>query len=201
VDTPTGLLLDKNRTTGYISGYPNGTYGPNNNITRYEAAVMFYNLILDPDKASYKSETSKFSDVSGNEWFSEAVGFLVAKEVLTGYPDGTFKGVNPITRAEFVTVASKFGETNPSGNVSFNDVSSAHWAMDYITSAFNNGWITGYPDGSFGPDRNITRAEAAVLTNRILGWEPASEQGNNPFSDISESDWFYRDVLLAANGR
>ena len=195
------LRLDKDRTEGYIHGYPDGTFGPNNNITRYETAVMFYNLVNDPDKASYTSAVEKFSDVPTDQWYSEAVGYLVARGVLLGYPDGEFKGENNITRAEFVTIASKFDETSLLDDISFPDVDDSHWAYDFIKSAYNNHWITGYPDGTFGPENMITRAEAVVIINRMLEWDPADAHGENPFSDIEPGDWYYNDVLLAANGR
>ena len=195
------LRLDKDRTEGYIHGYPDGTFGPNNNITRYETAVMFYNLVKDPDKASFTSAVEKFSDVPTDQWFSEAVGYLVTRGVLLGYPDGEFKGDNNITRAEFVTIASKFDETSLLNDISFPDVDDSHWAYDYIKSAYNNHWITGYPDGTFGPENMITRAEAVVIINRMLEWDPAEAKGENPFSDIEPGDWYYNDVLLAANGR
>jgi len=202
VSGQTKPVLDKNRTEGYIYGYPDGAFRPNNNITRYEAASIFYTLIADTNKANYKSGVAKFSDVPADQWFSESVGYLVAVGVLSGYPDGTFNGNNTITRAEFVTIASQFGVLILDDEKDmFPDVSRDHWAFNFIKSAFNNSWISGYPDGTFGPERNITRAEAVVIINRVLEWDSASAQGENPFSDVVAGEWYYNDVLLAANGK
>ena len=202
--TPSGEapvpVLDNSGETGYVVGYPDNTFQPDGNITRYEAAVMFYKLISNPDKADYQSEISKFSDVEADEWYSDAVGFLAAAGIILGYEDGTFRGDNTITRAEFATIASKFGGLNLEDSLPFSDVPEDSWAYQYVLSAYNNGWIAGYPDGTFGPDRNITRAEAVVIINRILGWDVESAQGTLEFTDVPEGAWYYENVLMAANG-
>jgi len=161
---------------------------------------MFYNLVLDENKASYAQEISKFSDVDAGQLYSAAVGYFVEAGFLSGYPDGTFKGNNPITRAEFVTIASKFIELNLNGDISFSDVDSSHWAYDSIKSAFNNGWILGYPDGMFAPGKDITRAEAAVIINKMLGWTTAAQTGDSSITDLNGDEWYYDDVIMAANG-
>jgi len=201
-DTSTTLGLDRSRTTGYISGYPDGTFRPQNSITRYEVAVIFYNLMYESDRQRFARNPQLLSDVPEGQWFSEAVGVLVAADVLTGYPDGTFRGQNPITRAEFVTVASKFWGLNLNGSMTFSDVSPNHWAYNFILSAYNNNWVSGYPDGTFGVNRNITRAEAVTVVNRMLEWEAGMLTDNiqREFSDLSGDEWFYDAVMLAANG-
>ena len=194
-------LLDKSGATGYISGYPDGTFGGTRNITRYETAVLFYSLIIDSNKENYASEVSKFSDMTDNQWYSEAVGYLTAKGILLGYPDGLFKGNNPITRAEFATIASRLNIINDIGDIPFTDVPNEHWAIGYITNAYKNGWISGYPDGTFMPNKNISRAEAVTITNKMLGWTgDADREFIVTFSDVSKGDWYITEVLLAANG-
>jgi hypothetical protein len=194
------FLLGGSGASGYVSGYPDGTFRADGSLTRYEAAVMFYNLILDIGKASYESEVSRLSDVGVGQWHSKAVGCLMAAGALTGYPDGTFKGGNTISRAEFAAIASRFGELELGGDIPFTDVAAGHWAYDYIKSAYSNGWIAGYPDGAFGPDRKVTRAETVVIINRMLAWDSASVQGENRFADIVGDEWYCNDVLLASNG-
>ena len=167
-----GVSLTLNQDApGYISGYPDNTVRAGNNITRYEAAAIFYALTVDQDKASFATEAGKFSDATADQWYSEAIGFLAAKGVISGYPDGAFRGNDPITRAEFVTIASKFGEMKLEPDSPFTDVAEGHWAVDFIKSAYNNDWISGYPDGTFAPNNNITRAEAMVVVNNMLGWD------------------------------
>jgi len=199
---PVAVSLDMTRTAGYISGYPGGTFEPQNSITRYEVAAIFYRLMSESDRQRFAQNPRFLSDVPDGEWFTEAVGVLLAAGVLTGYPDGTFRGHNPITRAEFVTVASRFWGLNLDGSMSFSDVPAGHWAYNFILSAYNNGWVTGYPDGTFGTNRNITRAEAVTIVNRMLGWEAEMLTDNIQleFSDLTGDEWYYSAVMLAANG-
>lgn len=195
-------MLDKSGLKGYISGYPDNTVRAANNITRYEAAVIFYNLIFNADKASYVNEATKFSDVEADKWYSAAVGYLVAAEILSGYPDGTFRGNNQITRAEFTTIATKFYESAPTDTISFLDVAESHWAYGFIRSAYSMGLIQGYPDGTFGPELSITRAEAFVIVNKLLGWDASSVAGGKAdFTDLTGSEWYYNDIILAVNGK
>jgi hypothetical protein len=193
--------LKKAGDGGYVDGYPDNTFRPGGNITRNEAASMFYKLCSNSDKADYAGEAAAgFSDPPSEKAFVEAVGFLAAAGVLEGYEDGTFRGGNYITRAEFVKIAAFFGNMEPAGELAFTDVTSAYWAYDYIKSAYNNKWIIGYEDGSFKPENNITRAEATTILNRILGWGADDSQGELSFTDVSEDAWYYNDILLAANG-
>ena len=186
---------------GYISGYPDNTVRADANVTRYEVATIFYRLAVDDAKESFAAEAGKFSDVAAGEWYTNAVGYLAAKGIILGYPDGTFKGDNAITRAEFVTIASKFSDLSPGSGIPFSDVAGDYWAYDYIATAYNNGWINGYPDGTFGPERNITRAETMVIVNNMLGWDADSvEDVETQFTDLAGDEWYYNQVLLAVFG-
>ena len=196
---PALIELDKSGATGYIQGYPDNTVRGDDNITRYEVAVIFYRLALDSSKASYASQASRFSDASTDDWYSSAVGYLAAKGVIIGYPDGTYQGDNAISRAEFVTIASRFADMALDADIPFPDVPSSHWAYDYVLSAYNYGWINGYPDGTFGPDLNITRAESVVIVNNMLGWS-ATAQGEATFSDLTGGEWYYNQMMLAILG-
>ena len=82
---------------------------------------------------------------------------MSALGIITGYPDGTFKPNKPITRAEFAAIAARFDETQSGKSATFSDVI-GHWAAKEIGIAYYNDWIKGYPDGTFKPDQNITRA-------------------------------------------
>ena len=201
-NTPQSSLLMESGAKGYVSGYPDNTIRAQNNITRYETAVMFYNAISDVNKASYAYETSKFTDAESDSWYSEAVGYLVSKEVLSGYPDGTFRGDNQITRAEFATLASKFTQWNLAADIPFQDVPTDNWAYVYIRSAYNNGLISGYPDGTFGHGRNIIRAETFVVMNKLIGWDSKSVSGGKvEFSDLTGNEWYINDIVLAVKGQ
>ena len=182
---------------GYISGYPDGTFRPNSGITRFEAASMLHGLVTNADKDMFGNEAARFSDTEAGQWYSNAVGYLAAAGILSGYPDGTFRGGAQMTRAEFATVITKAMALGPGGDVSFSDLPGDHWAYGYIASAYNSGWVKGYPDGAFMPDSNITRAEAVALLNRVVGLDVRPSAEASPFSDVFGDEWFFDDIMAA----
>ena len=185
----------------YISGYPDGTVRPDKTITRAEAAVMFYNLL--DEKSGY---INTFTDVPSNQWYSEAVITLAGMGVVNGYLDGTFRPDAPITRAEFVTMAVNFAKAGNGTYCSFADVSQDMWYYGAVAKASEKGWIGGYPDGTFGPERYITRAEVTVIINRMENREADMEfiaenmKDMNTFTDLPSSHWAYSSMMEAANG-
>ena len=196
-------VFGTDRKEGYLSGYPDGTFKPDDAMSRYEAVMLFYTLAANADKADYSMETERFADADAGEWYAGAVGFYAAAGFISGYPDGTFKGDNPITRAEFVAIAARFkyNGLNSNGSMTFADVDETHWAYGPIKSAYNDGWIYGYPDNTFSPESFITRAEAVAIINRMLGWdEGAPSKPGKAFPDLDEGEWYYNGVMQAANG-
>ena len=205
VSTLIAILPTLNTTdhVAYIIGYEDGTVKPNNNITRAEVATIFFRLLTDESRAYYWSQTNDYSDVSADDWFNNAVSTMANAGIITGYPDGTFRPNAPITRAEFAAIAARFSDRTDVYGKSFSDVKDSHWAKKYISMAQGLGWITGYPDGTFKPDKSITRAEAMTLINRVLERAVESEYYMCPnmvtWSDNKPSDWYYEDVQEATN--
>ena len=121
---------------------------------------------------------------------------------VQGYPDGTVKPAGNITRAELAAMLASFTETTRAANY-FDDVSANHWAANAIAICAKLGWITGYPDGSFRPDRNVTRAELMAMINRATGRAPKSADaflpGMKTWSDNTADKWYYLDVQEATN--
>ncbi|WP_162609881.1 S-layer homology domain-containing protein [Anaerotignum lactatifermentans] len=187
--------------SAYISGYPDGTVGPDKTITRAEAATMFYNLLADKT-----SDAKTFTDVPANQWYAKAVMTLAGKGVISGYPDGTFKPDASITRAEFVTMAMNFANAEKGTACSFPDVPQNMWYYGAIAGATQNGWISGYPDGTFGPDRYITRAEVTSVINRMenraadMSFMMDHLDELRTFSDLGFGHWAYSSMMEAANG-
>ena len=186
----------------YILGYEDNTFKPNSNITRAESATMIYRLLNANRRDAVFTTTNSFSDVTASKWYNKAVSSMAKGGYVNGYPDGTFGGEKNITRAEFVTLlVNFFGTKDVSCN--FNDVKTSHWAYKYIATATSYGWLSGYEDGSFRPDRAITRAEAVAVINRVLerGVNAESQLGNfTNFSDnTNASAWYYFEVIEAAN--
>lgn len=122
--------------------------------------------------------------------------------MISGYPDGGFKPDETISRAELVTLAAKYAKLPASGgNAGFPDIHSGHWAKGFISAAYQAGWIKGYPNGSFGPERSITRAETVIVLNAMLGRtsDEAILSGlTMPFTDVAKKHWAYNQILEAA---
>ena len=181
----------------YINGYPDGTVEPDGAVTRAEVAMIFYRLLDTEDTAP----GGNFSDVPDGSWYSDAVNYLASLEIINGYPDGTFKPGALMTRAEFAAIATRFGEAETADTNAFDDVPSDHWAVTYINSALAMGWINGYPDGTFKPGNNISRAEVVTIVNAMLSRTidaDALAEVINPFSDLSPSHWAYADIIEAS---
>ena len=195
--------LNKEDHFAYISGYMDGTFKPNQYITRAEVAVMFSRL-LDEDFDSYDS--SSFIDVNENEWYSDRIGYIESLGIINGYPDSTFRPNAPITRAEFATIAANFDNLKETGDVYFSDLPDSHWAKNFVEMAYNRGWISGYPDGTIKPDRYITRAEVVSVVNRMLerkadtSYISFNKDDIKNFTDVDESNWAYYDIMEACNG-
>ena len=182
----------------YISGYEDSSMRPDNAMTRAEVAVIFYRLLATEEKSVPRS--SNFSDVDDEVWYSQAVSYLADIDVLTGYSDGTFEPNQPVTRAEFATIVSRFYETNTMDSRAFPDIE-GHWAEEYINLVAEKGWANGYPDGTFKPQQNITRAEAVKIVNLMLNRKIEREdipEGINEFADI-ENHWAYTHLVEASN--
>ena len=197
--TPNWLNLDDH--DAYIQGYPNGTVRPQNNITRAEVATIFFRLLTDEAREYFWSTDSGFSDVKSSDWYNTAVSTMVNAGILTGYNDGTFRPNDPITRAEFATIAARFLSDPYSLQDRFYDTE-GHWAEVYINRAAEVGWINGYSDGTFRPDRAITRAEAVTLVNNVLGRKPNADymlDNMITWPDNPKSAWYYEAIQEATN--
>ncbi len=197
--------LNKDDHYQYLIGYPDGTFAPNRGMTRAEVATMFTRLLKDrPVKGeSYKAG---LSDVHAGDWYADTVGYAVQKGIVSGYPDGTFKPNQAITRAEFASIASRFAELTEEKDLTFSDLNASHWGYKAIRLAASNGWISGYPDNTFRPEQAITRAEVTSISNRMLNrsadldWINAHHDAVIHFSDVSAGDWFFEPVMEASMG-
>ena len=205
VEIPDDDALGLNTTDhfAYIVGYGNGEVRPQNNITRAEVATIFFRLLTDDVRDENLTKTNRYSDVTRADWYNTAVSTLSSMGIITGYPDGTFRPNAAITRAEFAAIAARFDHDGDKTAAKFSDIAS-HWAKDEISIAYNNGWITGYPDGTFGPQRDITRAETMTLVNRVLNRQPETEDDLLPNMTVwtdnaNPKAWYYLAVQEATN--
>lgn len=197
--------LNRDDHIAYMQGYKTGDFMPESLITRAEATVMFSRLLTQTMEADAVYDVD-FTDMDGTEWYANQVGYMVKHGLMSGYTDGRFGGNDSITRAEFAVLASRFDALAPSGSNYFSDVPDDFWAALSINSSVEKGWITGYTDGTFGPNESISRAEAVVLVNRVL--ERICDQDYVTdnleelvhFTDLTTAHWAYYPIYEATNG-
>ena len=199
-DTGVSDLLNTEDHIQYLFGYPDGTFGPENNMTRAEVAQMFYNLLLDQDVEITKT----FDDVPANAWYTKAVNTLASLDIISGVGDNKFEPERSITRAEFTAMAMKFAVGGEEGKNIFSDVDEDDWFYDAVVNSIQYGWIHGYGDGTFRPNNPITRAEVTAIVNNMLGRAADEDFVDEhtdeltPFSDI-EKHWAYYHIVEATN--
>ncbi len=196
VERPVEIMEHK----AYIFGYPDGSIRPENSITRAESLAMIGRLLelsmLDNSKPDFIDTESA--------WYNGSINAGVSRGLIKGYPDGTFKPNAGITRAEFVSIIASFADLNGNKVAYFTDIDS-HWAEANIRKVYGSGYITGYPDGTFMPDDEITRAEAVVILNNVFD-RSVDELGLSSvrtdvkrFTDLKQEDWYYYEMVEAAH--
>ncbi len=191
-------VINTEYTKPYASGYDDGSFLPNNNITRGELAAMIARLSYGDDLPDGMYQAS-FPDVDSDAWFNKYIGYLEDKDVLSGYEDGTFRPMDTITRGEISAVIARAQRYDLiSYNGIFTDVTENDWAKDYIETLADKNIVSGYEDGTFGPYSPLTRAEAVAIINRVL-------VESTPIVTFTPNDiaghWAEADILLAVNDR
>ena len=133
-----------------------------------------------------------YPDVTADFWASEQISYIGTLGIIKGYPDGSFKPEGDITRAELSTllIRTRMGgdENVPDTDYDvFPDVPLTHWAVKYVNQAAETGIVKGYPDGTFKPSANITRAEGLTMIARFGG--VTEETYTDEFIDVSVTHW------------
>ena len=200
---------------GYIVGYPvdyatgeptddqaRKPVKPQGKITRAEVATIFFRMLTDESRNAYWSQSNSFTDVAEDAWYNNAISTMANAGILEGYEDGSFHPNGYITRAEFATIAVRFFDLSYQGEDLFPDID-GHWAQDYINQAADAGIIEGYPDGTFGPQKQITRAEAVTMVNRTLDRHPDPDHFLKDMlvwpDNLDTEAWYYADMQEATN--
>lgn len=200
-DTGVSRWLNTHDHIAYLSGYADGNFGPDDNMTRAQVAQMFYRLLLEKDVPI----TVQFSDVPADAWYAAAVNTLASLGIVNGIGNNQFAPERQITRAEFTVIAMRFGKLDTSGANIFTDVKADDWFYDQVVGAIKYGWIGGYTDGSFRPNNTITRAEVTTIVNRMLGRTADTDFVDthadelHKFSDVPASCWAYDQIMEATN--
>lgn len=183
----------------YLEGRGGGLFGPNDQMTRAEAATMFYRLLKEKDVPA----ATRFEDVPEDAWYSKAVYAMTSAGLLKGVGEDRFEPDRPITRAEFAVLISRMATQAETGQVrAYTDISPEDWFYENVQLVSYYGWMAGYPDGSFGPGRNISRGEAAKVINAMTLRRPdkaAIDRGMGVrFDDVAENHWAFYEIVEAA---
>ena len=200
-DTGVSDLLDTENHNQYLFGYPEGTFGPDQNMTRAEVAQMFYNLLVDKNVAI----TASFEDVPADAWYAKSVNTLASMGIISGVGENRFEPERSITRAEFTSMAMKFTKGALDGTNVFSDVRSGDWFYEAVVGSIQYGWIEGYEDGTFRPENRITRVEVTSIVNKMLGrfadreFVAGHADELNSFSDVTSTHWGYYHIVEATN--
>jgi len=206
--------LNKDDHFAYMQGYPEGDFRPEKNMTRAEAVVMFSRLLSESMDLTKDHRYDCYPDVEWNNismslpWYANQVCYMHRLGVLADYSrDARFRPDEPVTRAEFATLAAHFDNLALTDENKFSDVPRDHWALKYINSAAAKGWVTGYPDGTFKPEALITRAEVVTLVNRMLdrAADEAYLKANaaslpRNYWDFDVKHWAYYRIMEASLG-
>ena len=185
----------------YINGYPDGSVRAEGNITRAETAVVLYRVRNTEADVPYSATGEVFPDVTDAHWADYQIEYMDHTGVVRGYEDGTYRPDSAITRAEFAALVRRFIGIEEKSGESYPDVDEEQWYSGEIKALSDEGFIEGYEDGRFYPERPITRAEAMRVINKVLGRAPSEEYVKSlafrPYNDLAENEWYYTDVIEA----
>ncbi|OZB93616.1 S-layer homology domain-containing protein [Paenibacillus sp. XY044] len=176
----------------YILGYPDGKFHSAGSLSRAELAAIVARL-----SGETPTGTSTFKDIREGHWAAGYIQVATSQGYFNGYADNTFRPDAPVTRGELASVLSRFLKIDnaPAVNRHFTDLD-GNWAANAIEALYRNNLLSGYPDGKFRPNNQITRAEAVTLMNRALYRGPLT--GLDPvFPDVDKSFWAFGDVQEA----
>ena len=159
---------------GDISGYPDGTFRPNNMITRAEFVVLVNNAM-----GYTKSGYAYFSDVPNHYWGKNAIQTGVAAGYISGDGNGIFRPNDPVTRQEAAAMISRILDLKQNESRAYRYTDSyaiSNWAKGVVGAVSEAGIMAGYPDGSFGPNRVLTRAEAVLALDKTVNYKPGDKE-------------------------
>lgn len=158
--------IEKWLNEGRVSGYPDGSYKPDNKVTRAEFVKMV-NGIIDYNKMS----DITYKDIPSSEWYYDYVRVAQSIGYISGYSINEFGPNDPITREQAASILARiqYLKNNAAGAGKFSDKTSlSAWALEAVGAASEAGFISGYEDGSFKPQNNLTRAEAITMLDNVL---------------------------------
>ncbi|XEC95745.1 S-layer homology domain-containing protein [Paenibacillus tarimensis] len=177
----------------YINGYPDGTFKPSRSLTRAEMAAIL-SRVMEQETADAHTA---YPDVASTHWAQQAISQVSQTGLMQGYPDGKFRSEKAISRAEMAAIVARWMKLEGATEHSFSDVD-GHWAEQLIASVSQAGYMEGYADGNFEPDKAVTRAEAVVIINRVLERGPLYNMTEPTWSDVPMSHWAFHHIEEAS---
>ncbi|MEH2363170.1 DUF1565 domain-containing protein [Nostoc sp.] len=137
--------------------------------------------------AAVNTPSGGFKDVPANYWAKAYIQALASQNIIAGFPDGSFKPNEPVTRAQFAAIVTK--ALTPSAKrpvIKFKDVASNFWADAAIQSAYQGQFVSGYPDGTFKPQQQIPRVQALVSLANGLGLTTSNQNVLSFYTDAAQ---------------
>ena len=181
----------------YIRGYPDFTVKPDGIVTREELATIIYRIDTNSTEPYAVSNVS-YWDVEPDRWSYNAIMYLTNLNVLSGYPDGSFKPAQTMTRAEFASVISRYANLTSSTVSPYSDIAEDHWARDVIAKVTSRGFFTDDENGYFGPEVALSRGYATRVINRLLERNDSNAHVTDvPFYDLPETHPYYNNMVEA----
>lgn len=178
----------------YMNGYEDGTFKPEQRVTRAEMAAMLQRLI---GKTGAAEAALGYNDVAATHWAGASIRFATDHALMDGYPTGEFKPEAGITRAEMAAVIARYKKLSSTGGAGFADVD-GHWASQLIAQVQSAGYLKGYEDGTFRPEQLLTRAEAVTILNRVFNRGPLTGVTVPTWSDVALAHWAFGDIEEAS---
>ncbi|WP_186438368.1 S-layer homology domain-containing protein [Cohnella terricola] len=180
---------------GYIAGFADGTFKPDQGISRAEMAALLARVGPGADQPS---QAIKYTDVSGTYWARSVIQHAQSTGLMTGFNNGSFGPDKTITRGEMAAITARWLKLEGKAESGYSDAQ-GHWAAGYISLVGKAGIMQGMPDGKFQPDKTLTRAEAVATINRILKREPLKNSAKPSWKDVSSSHWAFGHIEEASH--
>ena len=195
-----------NREAVFVAGYSDGTFRPSNNLTRAEAITLLSRLLCEDISTLPNIATCDYADVSSDNWFYGPIAFFERLGFLEKLESADGKNISPnaaITRGEFselcVQVLSALYNGKKFGIRNFSDVSVSNPFYSAIGQLAYLGVSVGYEDGTFLPEKTVTRAEVVTMVNRMLGRSATENIGAAAFSDVESWHWANAQIAMACS--
>ncbi|WP_141502947.1 S-layer homology domain-containing protein [Paenibacillus luteus] len=181
----------------YIKGFPDGTFRPNNTITRAEMSAL---LARNKNLSNVYEYQKLYPDVAKGFWAAANIEQLQDIGLMIGDKQGNFRPSDRITRAEMAMIAAKWlnADLDAPFTNTFEDVSDQHWAAAAIAAVNKAGVMIGFEDGSFGLREYVTRAQAVTIMNRLLGRGPLTGVTKPTWPDATSAHWAYEHIEEAS---